>query len=122
MQRISIHNKYQQTANALSNQIASEPDNFILGTSIDDLVNYYFSNNHFTPVEIDPEICFCSSMCEGSAQQQQRHRNAKRIFIKAKKLPLKKAASFLYKNLLLLIIGILSQARVLPYCIKRYRQ
>lgn len=54
MQRISIHNKYQQTAD-ISNQIASEPDNFILGTSIDDLVNYYYSNNHFTPIEIDPE-------------------------------------------------------------------
>jgi hypothetical protein len=51
----TVYNIYQQIQININNQILAEPDSFILGSSIDDLVEFYFSNKYFTPIEIDNE-------------------------------------------------------------------
>ena len=50
---ISVNNRYAQINHAIQDKIATEPDNFIIGSSAETLVDYYFSNNHFLPLEID---------------------------------------------------------------------
>ena len=52
---VNISARYQQIGQAINNRIASEPDNFILGTSEQELLEYYFSPNHYTPIELDAE-------------------------------------------------------------------
>lgn len=52
---ISVKDKYEQIKQLISQRIASAPDNFIIGNSLNDLFNYYFSNNYYLPLEIDPD-------------------------------------------------------------------
>ena len=51
----TVFSTYQQIEINIKNQILLESDTFLLGSPIDELVDYYFSNNHLTPVEIDKE-------------------------------------------------------------------
>lgn len=51
----TVFSKYEQIGNKINSQILLEPESFLLGTSITELVDYYYSNNHFTPLEIDKE-------------------------------------------------------------------
>lgn len=46
---------YDIITQKLSAEISDEPDNFIIGTSEEELLEFYYSRNHFTPVEPDPD-------------------------------------------------------------------
>jgi hypothetical protein len=52
---ISVTAKYQQIEQWITEKINVEPDINILGISVDEMAEYYFSNNHFTTIEIDRE-------------------------------------------------------------------
>ncbi len=52
---ISVSNKYAQINHAISEKIAREPDNFIIGTSAGDLLDYYYADNHYLPLAIDEQ-------------------------------------------------------------------
>lgn len=52
---IGIAALYDSITRKLSAKISDEPDNFIIGTSEEELLEYYYSSNHFTAVEPDRE-------------------------------------------------------------------
>jgi hypothetical protein len=52
-QPVHIHTVFQQISQTVVQRIAGEEDSFILGTSTEELVEYYFNNYHYTPIEID---------------------------------------------------------------------
>jgi hypothetical protein len=50
-----ISDYYLDKFNKVKTEILNEKDEFILGTDIDELVDYYFSANCLTPIEFDTE-------------------------------------------------------------------
>jgi len=50
-----ISNVYERIKQEVQAAIAAEPDSVILGTSIDELVEYYFNTRHFTGIELDDD-------------------------------------------------------------------
>jgi hypothetical protein len=51
--RPSISDAYRGVAEKVKNDILSQPDSFIQNSSTDDLVEYFFSNDHLQPIEVD---------------------------------------------------------------------
>lgn len=48
-----VYNRFLEEARV---QILREPESFIIGTTTDKLVQYYYGNKHFDPIELDEEI------------------------------------------------------------------
>jgi hypothetical protein len=48
-----ISSVYRAVAEKVKNEILSQPDLFIQNSSTDDLVEYFLSNNHLQPIDID---------------------------------------------------------------------
>jgi hypothetical protein len=53
--KVSIFHLYQGIIDRLARRIADEPDNFIIGTPIGELVDYYYDEAHFTSVVEDEQ-------------------------------------------------------------------
>jgi len=52
---MTISDFYRQKWEKIKGEILKEPDSFVLGTSTDELVDYYFANNSLSPIEIDAD-------------------------------------------------------------------
>jgi len=52
----SITEVYNRFLEETRVQILREPESFIIGTTTDKLVQYYYGNKHFDPIELDEEI------------------------------------------------------------------
>lgn len=52
----SITDVYKRFLEEARLQILREPESFIIGTTTDQLVQYYYGNKHFQPIELDEEL------------------------------------------------------------------
>ena len=53
--KLSIASYYRKVFAEIERQIMGEKDEYIIGTDADELAEYYYSNNCFSPIEFDIE-------------------------------------------------------------------
>jgi hypothetical protein len=53
--RASFSDAYNKILEDIKLQILKEPDSTIIGTTTEELADYYYSNKHYDPVKIDLE-------------------------------------------------------------------
>ncbi|OIQ64199.1 hypothetical protein GALL_542520 [mine drainage metagenome] len=51
--RASFSDSYNKILEDIRLQILKEPDSTIIGTTTDELADYYYSKKHFDPIKVD---------------------------------------------------------------------